>query len=71
MPTNYPNSLDNFNNPGANDLLDSVIVPHNLQHTNANDAIEAIEAELGTNPSGSHTTVSDRFNNGTIDGGTF
>lgn len=71
MPTNYPNSLDAFQNPNANDQLNSVVVPHNIQHTNANDAIEAIEAELGTNPSGSHTTVSDRFDNGTIDGGTF
>jgi len=71
MPTNYPNSLDAFQNPNADDPLNSVAVPHNMQHTNANDAIEAVEAELGTNPSGSHTTVSDRFDNGTIDGGTF
>jgi hypothetical protein len=45
MPTNYPTSLDNFTNPTANDSLN--IPSHSLQHANANDAIEAIEAKLG------------------------
>lgn len=71
MPTSYPNDFDDFENPNADDPLDSVLVPHHLQHTNANDAIEAIEMELGLNPSGDHSSVSDRFINGTIDGGTF
>lgn len=78
MPTNYPNSFDSFINPSANDLLSSVTVPHNVQHTNANDAIEAIENELGLQPSGAHTTVADRLDNiensfttFIIDGGTF
>lgn len=71
MPTSYPDDFDEFNNPNANDQLNNVLVPHHLQHTNANDAIEAIELELGLNPSGEHASVVDRFNNGTIDGGTF
>jgi hypothetical protein len=38
-----------------------VTVPHAQQHANANDAIEAVQAELGTNPSGSSSTVRSRF----------
>lgn len=45
MPTNYPTSLDNFTNPTANDSLN--LPSHSTQHSNANDAIEAIEAKLG------------------------
>lgn len=45
MPINYPTSLDNFTNPTANDSLN--IPSHSLQHSNANDAIEAIEDKLG------------------------
>lgn len=78
MPTNYPNSLDIFNNPTADDFLNSVTVPHNVQHSNANDAIEAIEAELGVQPSGNQATVAARldsiegsFATFIIDGGTF
>jgi len=48
MPTNYPTSLDNFTNPTANDSLN--LPSHSTQHSNANDAIEAIEAKLGTGP---------------------
>lgn len=78
MPTNYPNNLDTFTNPSADDFLNSVTVPHNVQHSNANDAIEAIEAELGIQPSGNQATVAARLDNiegsfatFTIDGGTF
>lgn len=61
MTTNYPASLDALNNPTATDRLDSSIVPHHLQHANANDAIEAIQGELGVNPSGSYSTVKERI----------
>jgi hypothetical protein len=44
MPTNFPTSVDNFTNPTANDSLN--IPSHSLQHSNANDAIEAIETSL-------------------------
>lgn len=37
------------------------VVSHAGQHANANDAIEAIETELGTNPSGASATVKDRL----------
>lgn len=49
MATNYPASLDSFNNPTGSDKLNAVSVTHSQQHANANDAIEAIEAKLGTN----------------------
>ena len=78
MPTNYPNQIDNFNNPSSSDNLNTPGVLHADQHANANDAIEAIENELGTNPSGGQPTVAGRldaieqnFNNFTINGGTF
>jgi len=46
MTTNYPGAIDNFTNPGPTDYED--VVSHSGQHTNANDAIEAIETVLGT-----------------------
>ena len=55
MATNYPGALDSLTNPSAGDGLSSP--SHSAQHANANDAIEAIEAELGTNPSGTFVTV--------------
>ena len=45
MATNYPISLDAFVNPTSSDSQNSP--SHSLQHANANDAIEAIEAKLG------------------------
>jgi hypothetical protein len=61
MPSQYPSALDNLINPTANDALNSVTVPHHLQHANANDALEAIQTVLGVNPAGSHLTVKDRM----------
>ena len=58
MATNYPSGLDSFTNPAGTDALST---GHAAQHANANDAVEAIEAELGTNPSGSELTVKARF----------
>ena len=51
MTTNFPTSLDSFTNPTSTDLMNSVTVPHNEQHANANDAIEALEAKVGINSS--------------------
>jgi hypothetical protein len=57
MATNYPGALDTLTNPIGTDALNSATVPHAQQHANANDAIEAIQAELGVNPKGSSATV--------------
>jgi hypothetical protein len=56
MATNYPASLDNFTNPLSTDSQDSP--SHSLQHSNANDAIEAIETKVGfgSAPAGSATS---------------
>lgn len=62
MPTNYPTSLDALSNPTASDNLGTPAVLHTAQHSNANDAIEAIEAELGTLPKGSYADVKTRLN---------
>ena len=57
MTSAFPSGLDNFTNPTATDTLDSATVPHAAQHSNANDAIEAIESTLGVNPQGGSATV--------------
>jgi hypothetical protein len=57
MATSYPGSIDAFSNPGPTTPENQAGLEHDVQHANANDAIEAIETELGTNPSGDHATV--------------
>lgn len=59
MGTSYPGALDEFTNPQADDGMN--LPSHAAQHANANDAIAAIQAELGTNPSGGYDTVKDRL----------
>jgi hypothetical protein len=59
MTTNYPNSIDNFVNPAGTATLASP--DHAGQHTDINDAVEAIETELGTLPKGSKASVKARL----------
>lgn len=63
MATAYPNGIDEFTNPLPTDRQSAEVGgrTHSEMHADANDAIEAIEAELGTNPSGDHDTVADRI----------
>ena len=61
MATNYPTTLDTFTNPTSTDTLDSATVPHAAQHDNINDAVLAIETELGTLPKGSKASVKVRL----------
>lgn len=49
MATNFPTSLDSLTNPTAVDTLDSP--PHDEQHADANDAIEALQAKVGIDSS--------------------
>lgn len=55
MASNYPTSLDDFTNPNSTSSLDSP--SHSLQHSDINDAVEALEAKLGigASPAGSAT----------------
>lgn len=45
MSISYPTSLDNFTNPNPSDKQNNP--SHSLQHSNENDAIEALEAKVG------------------------
>ena len=49
MSSNFPTSLDNFTNPTSIDTLDSP--PHDVQHSDANDAIENLQAKVGVDSS--------------------
>lgn len=57
---NYPTSLDSFTNPTGSDFLNSP--NHVQQHSDANDAIEALEAKLGI---GASTPASNKLLRGT------
>jgi hypothetical protein len=61
VTTAYPGSIDDFSNPGPDTQRDATGFEHNLQHSNVNDAVEAIEAELGTDPAGMYATVKERL----------
>lgn len=45
----FPTSLDSFANPTTNDFLNSP--NHVQQHSDVNDAVEALEAKLGISAS--------------------
>ena len=59
MASSYPGGLDSFTNPVATDPLNAPA--HASQHADVNDAVEAIESTLGTNPQGTYSTVADRL----------
>lgn len=54
MPASYPAGFDTMSDPSAN-LSGPPL--HSTMHNQINDVIEAIEAELGINPSGADATV--------------
>lgn len=58
MATNYPGSYDSFPAPGTN--LSST-PNHDDMHIDVQDAVEAVQAELGLNPRGSSATVAARL----------
>lgn len=45
--SNFPSSLDSFTNPAGTTLLSDASALHNVQHSNANDAIRALEQKVG------------------------
>ena len=49
MSTNFPTSLDSLTNPSGTDSMSSP--SHAGQHTDANDAIEALQAKVGADSS--------------------
>lgn len=61
MPTDYPGGFDDFQNPSSsNDLPDPGVV-HSRQHADVNDAVEAIEREMGLTPADTYTDVAERL----------
>lgn len=59
MASTYPGAIDNLSNPDGTDPLSNPA--HAEQHSDANDAIEAIENTLGVNPQGVYLTVAARM----------
>lgn len=61
MAISYPTSLDNFTNPTSTDT--TTAVDHAVQHSNINDAVEALEAKVGINSSAVTTTLDYKVSN--------
>jgi hypothetical protein len=61
MATSFPASLDSLTNPTATDTLDSP--PHDTQHADANDAIEALQAKVGIDSSADTNSLDFKVNN--------
>ena len=59
MSTNFPGALDALTNPLGSDSL--AAVSHAAQHTNANDAIEALEARVGITGSADTSSITYRL----------
>ena len=55
MATSFPSNLDVLTNPTSTSTLASP--SHSDQHTNANDAIEALQAKVGKNGSADVNTI--------------
>lgn len=62
MATSFPTGLDNPTNPGTSDFEDTPGVLHSAEHTNANDAIKALEAKVGINSSAVTTSLDYKIN---------
>lgn len=60
MTTNFPENLDILANPNPNDSLSNP--SHSQQHTNLNDAIEAIQIKVGTDNSTDPTSLDYKVN---------
>jgi hypothetical protein len=62
MSTSFPTSIDSLTNPLSSDTLDSP--SHSDQHSNTNDAIEALETKVGVD--GSAVTSSHDYKLGEV-----
>lgn len=61
MATDYPSGIDNFTDPTSGDTLATSGVIHTGQHTDVNDAIYAMQTELGVLPKGAYSNVAARL----------
>ena len=58
MATGFPSSLDTLTNPNGTDTLSNP--SHAQQHTNLNDAVEAIETKIGINGSNDSNSIQNK-----------
>jgi hypothetical protein len=58
MSTSFPDSLDNLSNPSSTDELTG----HAQQHSNANDAIEALQTKIGIDGSADVDSIDYKIN---------
>lgn len=63
MATNFPDSLDSLSNPAGTDSL----IGHAQQHSNTNDAIEALQAKVGIDNSSDTNSLDYRLS--VVEGG--
>lgn len=61
MASNFPSSLDTFTNPSSTDAMDSVSVPHATQHSDLNDAVEALQVKVGVDSSADTSSLEYRI----------
>lgn len=61
MSTTFPTTIDVFVNPNAGNLLSDAAVLHSTQHANLNDAVAAIQADVGVTGSAVAGTVKNRL----------
>lgn len=63
MASNYPGSLDSFDTIASDKKTSDAVGgrTHRAMHNDLGDAIESVQTELGTTPSGSESTVAARL----------
>jgi len=63
VATNYPSSLDTFDTIASDKKTSDTVGgrTHRDMHNDLADAVEAVQAELGTDPAGAYATVKARF----------
>lgn len=64
MTTSFPGGLDNFVNPAGTSLLTNP--DHAGQHTDLNDAVEALEAKVGVDGSLVATSIDYKLTNDVV-----
>jgi hypothetical protein len=61
VPSSYPAGYDSLAKPGASTQEDAAGFEHDVVHTKAAEAIEAVQAELGLDPAGASATIRARL----------
>jgi len=67
VASSYPTGLDSLAKPTASTLENAAGFEHDVVHTEAAEAVEAVQSTLGTNPQGSSATVKARLDTLAVD----